>query len=140
MHGPPFGALVPEGGEGFGDLFIGECVTTTGEPFGKIEGCFRAAGSNNDFVAGVFKVEEVLVGEDASVGNQDNVIKLVTGFELAQDERDSAGFGVVAFEAANLERIPVLVNKKADHDLWVDTALFGEPDFAQFVFVFRFKM
>ena len=60
--------------------------------------------------------------------------------ELSQDGHDGAGFGVIAFEAPNFQGIPVLVDEEADHDLWVDAAFFGEPDFAQLVFVFRFKI
>ncbi len=46
------------------------------------------------------------------------------------------GFGLVAFEAADLEGKAGPVDEQADDDLRVDAAFFRVPDFAESVFFF----
>src|SRR3954452_10252459 len=55
--------------------------------------------------------------------------------ELLDDRDQGRGLGLVAFEAADLQREPVPVDQQTDHDLRVDPALRGVADLAQLVFL-----
>ena len=54
---------------------------------------------------------------------------------MTHDRHDRESFGLVAFEAANLQGESAPVDQQAHHDLRIDAAFLGVPDPAQVVFL-----
>ena len=60
-------------------------------------------------------------------------VDAVPGLERLDDRQDRGGLGLVALEAADLQREPAPVDQQPDHDLRVDPAFLGVADLAQVV-------
>jgi hypothetical protein len=63
----------------------------------------------------------------------DQVGQAVAGLERGDDRQDRGGLGLVALEAADLQREAAPVDQEPDHDLRVDAAFLGVADLAQVV-------
>jgi len=77
---------------------------------------------------GLVELARVARGQHAGVGDHDQVLELVTLLELADDRQECSGLGLVALEAADLQREAVPVDEQPDDDLGIDPAFLGVAD------------
>jgi hypothetical protein len=98
------------------------------------------AGADDEPQPGFVQGFQVRRGQHASVGDDDEVAEAVPGLESLDDRQDRQGLGLVALEAADLQREPVPVDQQPDDDLGVDPAFLGIADLAQVVFLLHLEV
>ncbi len=97
---------------------------------GQVDRGLGDPGTDDEPQPDLVKFLQVRRGQHPGVGHDDHVGQSVALLELLHDRDDRLRLGLVALIAADLEGEPGPVDQKADHDLGVDPALFGEPDLA----------
>ena len=92
-------------------------------------------GPDDEPQPGLIELAQVRRGQHPCVGDHDHVGDAVAVLELLDDRHNRGGLGLVAFEAADLEREPAPIHQQTHDDLWIDAAFLGVADLAQVVFV-----
>ena len=102
---------------------------------GKIDGCLRGAGADDDPEARLVDLAEIACREHPGIRNNHHVLQAVALLELTVDRQDRRGLRREPLEAADLQREPVPVNEQPHDDLRIDPAFLGEADLAEVVFL-----
>jgi hypothetical protein len=98
---------------------------------GEVIGGLGHSGADDEPQPGLIESFEVARGEHAGVGDDDKVVQPMAFLEALDDRDQGGGLGLVALEAADLQREPGPVDQEPDDDLGVDPAFLGVADLAQ---------
>jgi hypothetical protein len=112
-------------GDGVDDLPVAEGVTVPAEVGLQVGRGLGEAGSDDEPQAGVVQIVQVARGQHPGVSDHDHGVQAVALLERLDDRDQGGGLGLVALEAADLEREPVPVDEQPDDDLRVDPAFLG---------------
>lgn len=128
--------------DGVDDRAVGENVSVPMKMRGKITGCLRHPGADDELQPGLVQRREVGGRQHAGVGGDDHFdpVEAVAGLELPHDRNDRAGFGRVAFVASDLQREAGAVNQQTDDDLRIDAPLLRVPVFPQVILFFGLEV
>ena len=129
------GAAAVRRGDGVDDLPVGERVAVPAEVRLQIDRRLGHPRPDDEPQPGLVELAQVRRRQHPGVGDHDHVGQVVPRLELLDDRDDRRGLGLVALEAADLEREAAPVDQQPDHDLRVDAAFLGVADLAQVVFL-----